>query len=194
MDQAELLGHLERLAARLPLPLFLYNMPSCVRTVFEPETVRAAADIPGILGLKDSSGNMAYFKKLLALLQDRPAFTLLTGPEELLAESVQAGGHGGVTGGANLFPSLYAGLYQAAAAGDRVRVNDLHARVMTISRNLYTVGTKSSSYLRGVKCALACLGICGDAMAEPFRPFSESKRQIIRERLEQATASLYPPL
>ncbi|MHC4370339.1 MAG: dihydrodipicolinate synthase family protein, partial [Planctomycetota bacterium] len=86
--QMELLEYLKHLTAELPLPVFLYNMPSHTKLVFEPETIRAAADFPGVAGIKDSSGNMMYFRRLQALLRDRPDFSVLMGPEELLAEAV----------------------------------------------------------------------------------------------------------
>ena len=62
--QSELIEYLEHLVPELPLPLMLYNMPSHTKLMFEPETVKHALDIPGIIGLKDSSGNMVYFHRL----------------------------------------------------------------------------------------------------------------------------------
>jgi len=123
--QSELLGYLQRVAAALPLPVILYNMPSHTKVFIEAETVRRAADSPNVIGLKDSSGNLAYFHQVQLLLSDRPDFTLLVGPEELLAGSVLLGGHGGVNGGANVLPELYVSLFNAAAAGDLTRVRAL---------------------------------------------------------------------
>ena len=59
------------------------------------ETVRRAMDEPRIIGLKDSSASMIYFHQLISLLPGRPDWSLLIGPEELLAESVLLGGDGG---------------------------------------------------------------------------------------------------
>jgi 4-hydroxy-tetrahydrodipicolinate synthase len=182
--QPEILSYLEHLAPKLPLPVFLYNMPSHTKLVFDPKTVRAAADIAGIVGLKDSSANMFYFHKVQMLLIDRPNFTLIVGPEELLAETVLLGGHGGVNGGANMKPQLYVNLYKAAAAGDLKKMNELHEKVMEISGKIYTVGAYSS-YLRGLKCALSCMGICSDTLAEPFQPFGPEERKIIQKHVEE---------
>src|SRR4051794_13793957 len=93
--QAELAEYVESIAAALPLPLYLYNMPSHTKLAFEPETVARVLPIPKILGLKDSSGQLVYFHKIQALAAARPDFSLLMGPEELLAESVLLGAHGG---------------------------------------------------------------------------------------------------
>jgi len=183
--QAELLEYIEHLMPELPLPLFLYNMPSLTKAVFEPQTVRAAADIDGIAGLKDSSGDMVYFHQLQVLLKDHPDFALLIGREELLAETVLLGGHGGVSGGANFYPTLYVDLYNAACARDLSTVEALHEKVMQISNAIYQVGRYGSSYLKGLKCTLSCLGICSDFLAEPFHRFRSTERDVIRRRLEE---------
>ena len=188
--QPELQEYVEHLAAELPLPLFLYNMPGLTKVQYEMECLRRAMDIPRIVGLKDSSNNMTYFKEALALLQHRPDWTLLVGPEERLAETVLAGGHGGVNGGANLFPKLYVQLYQAARAGDLPRTELLHAQVMQISQSLYRIGRHSSSIIKGIKCALACQGICDDFMAEPFHRFRAEERARVESCLPELKAGV----
>jgi len=145
VGQPELMEYLEDLVPELPLPVFLYNMPSHTKVTFDVETVRRAMDLPQIVGLKDSSGNMVYFHQLVGLLPQRPDWTLLTGPEELLGESVLLGGDGGVCGGANLCPRLYVELYAAAARKDVPRVMELHAQVMKISGTIYKVGRYGTS-------------------------------------------------
>jgi 4-hydroxy-tetrahydrodipicolinate synthase len=183
--QAELLEYIQHLTPELPLPLFLYNIPAYTKAVFEHETLRAAAEISTIVGVKDSSGSMIYFHRLQSLLESRPDFTLLMGQEELLAEAVLLGGHGGVPGGANLVPRLYVDLYNAAYAGDLPAVKSLHKKVMQISSTIYSVGRYESRFLKGLKCALSCMGICSDFLAEPFHRFGSSERDIIRRHLEE---------
>ena len=183
--QAELLQYLEHLTPEMPLPLFLYNIPTVPRPVFGPATVRAAAELPGIVGLKDSSADMVYFHQLQLILSERPDFSLLMGPEELLAEAILLGAHGGVCGGANLVPQLYVDLYNAAYAGDLPSVKSLHKKVMQISSTIYAVGRYESSFLKGLKCALSCMGICSDFLAEPFHRFGSAERDIIRRHLEE---------
>lgn len=181
--QPELQEYLDHLVPELPLPLFLYNMPALTKVSFELETVRRAMDNPRIIGLKDSSGNMIYFHRAVGLLPHRPDWTLLIGPEEMLADAVFAGGHGGVNGGANVFPRLYVDLFRAAQSGDFLRARELHSRVMWISDNLYHVGRHPSAIIKGIKCALSLLGICDDFMAEPFHRFREPERDRVREFL-----------
>jgi len=182
--QPELIYFYQHLADKLPLPLFLYNMPSHTKVNFDPATVRKLAEHKNIIGLKDSSANGTYFQKLCYELRDVKDFTLLVGPEEMMAETVLLGGHGGVNGGANIFPKLYVDLYNAAVARDFEKIIPLHQKVMQISGLLYSVGKYGSSYLKGVKCALSLKGICSDFMMEPYEAFKAPEREIVKKALE----------
>ncbi len=181
--QPELQQYLEHLIAELPLPLFLYNTPGLTKVQYELDTLQWAAEKPQVLGLKDSSRNMVYFQQALELRTQRPDWSLLIGPEELLAEAVLAGGHGGVPGGANMFPTLYVQLWQAAHTGDLPRTRQLHEEVMRVSDSLYHIGRHSSAVIKAIKCALACLGICDDFLAEPFHRFRAEERERVQRLL-----------
>ncbi len=183
--QPELLEYLKRIMKQMPLPLFIYNMPVHTKVMFAPETVKTAAEIPGIIGMKDSSTNLAYYNQVRYLLKEQPEFTFMIGPEEITAEFILLGGHGGVNGGANMFPKLYVDLYKAAAAHDIDAIVPLQQKVMQISTTIYKVGRFGSSYLKGLKCALSIMGICNDFMAEPFHRFNEPERKKIEEALEK---------
>ena len=182
--QPELLEYLKRIMVKMPLPLFIYNIPAHTKVVFEPDTVKVAASIPGIIGMKDSSSNLAYFKQVQFALKDRKDFTFLVGPEEFLSEFVLTGGHGGVNGGANMFPKLYVSLYNASVNRDFETISKLQKKVMQISTTIYKLGHYDSSYLKGLKCALSVMGICSDFMAEPFHRFKEPERLRIIQMLE----------
>lgn len=181
--QAELIQYYTNLANRLPLPLFLYNMPSHVKVMIEPQTVLTLSEHPNIIGLKDSSANGTYFQKVIHLLRTQPDFSLLVGPEEMTAGMVLMGAHGGVNGGANLFPELYVKLYEAASRKDFDTIALLQPKLMEISFALYNIGKYASSYIKGIKTALNLLGICSDYMGEPFHKFDEPEREIVREQL-----------
>ena len=183
--QPELFEYLKRIMKRMPLPLFIYNMPLHTKVMFAPETVKAAAEIRGIIGMKDSSANLAYYNQVRYLLKDRPEFTFMVGPEEITAEFILLGGHGGVNGGANMFPKLYVDLYNAAAARNFDTLVPLQQKVMQIGITIYKVGRFGSSYLKGLKCALSIMGICSDFMAEPFHRFNDPERKRIEEALEK---------
>lgn len=179
----EMLEYVQDLVSEMPLPLFLYNMPGLTKVSFEIDLVRRALDMPGVCGVKDSSCDMIYFHRLIEVAKQRPDWSVLVGPEELTAEAVLLGGHGGINGGANLHPELYVKMYQAAATQDLQRTRELHAEVMRLAGSIYTVGRHKSAIIKGIKCALSILGICEDHMAEPFHRFRDAERGIIRERL-----------
>lgn len=179
----ELQQYIEDLVAEMPLPMFLYNMPGLTKVSFDIDLVRRALDMPGICGVKDSSCDMIYFHRLIEVARQRPEWSILVGPEELTAEAVLLGGHGGINGGANLHPSLYVKMYEAAAAQDLPLTRQLHAKVMRLAGSIYTVGRHKSAIIKGIKCGLSLLGICDDQMAEPFQRFREPEREMIRERL-----------
>jgi len=184
LSQSSFLGYLERLVPLLPLPVYLYNIPSLTKLTIAPETVRIASQLPNVYGLKDSSGSVEYFTAVQSLMADRPDFAILAGMEELLAEMVAKGAHGGVCGGANLYPRLYVDLFDAAACGNSERVRSLQTTVMTISEGVYGSGEPESSYLRGLKCAASMLGFGNGLMAEPYFALREEERERIRATLE----------
>lgn len=186
MTQPELVGYARALARRLPLPFIVYNIPFCTRDFFEVDTVKRIAEIPGCIGIKDSTGDLAMFAQLVDAFKDRDDFTVLMGPEELLFEAVTMGGDGGVTGGANLAPELFTGIYAAALQGDEVAAAPLRARAEILREGVYGVVEERSGYLRGLKTALDLLGICGPTMAEPFETLTGEPREKIRAALIEA--------
>lgn len=189
-SQVELAEFYLDLVDRLPLPLFLYNMPSHTKVNFAPETIRAIAENKNVIGFKDSSANAVYFQSVMTAMKDVPHFSMLVGPEEITAEVVLMGGHGGINGGANLFPELYVNIYNAAVEGNLEEIRRLQKIIMQISTSIYTVGKYGSSYLKGVKCALGLLGVCNDHLAAPFYKFKEPEKEKIREALEKIKANL----
>ncbi len=184
LGQPELLEYLQEIEAQISLPLFLYNMPFQTKIEFAPETVKAIAKMPGVVGIKDSSANLAYFKKVQFALKEHPDFTFMVGPEEIMSDFVLSGGHGGVNGGANMFPKLYVDLYNASVNHDFDKIQKLQQKVIQISSTIYKVGSYNSSYLKGLKCALSVMGICDDFMAEPFHKFNEPERAKIKQMLD----------
>lgn len=188
--QPELVDYIERLAKDLPLPLFIYNMPQLTKVTFEPETLRRLVHLEKIIGLKDSSANLSYFDQLVALKRERPDWSVLVGPEHLLAETMRRGGDGGVNGGANFYPQLFVELYDAVTRGDAERTVLLQQRLVQLGQ-IYSVGKHASAVVKGMKCACSLLGLCDDRMAEPFESFHEPERRRVRTILE--ALDLLPP-
>jgi dihydrodipicolinate synthase/N-acetylneuraminate lyase len=189
-SQDDLLRYVEQITEELTLPLFLYNIPPLTKNSFEPETVRRAADLPGVIGLKDSTGDPRYLEKTVELLRDRPQFSILIGPEEMLLDAMQRGAHGGVCGGSNLNPKLFVELYNAISHGDMKRAGTLQETVKQMNRALYHTGFAGSSYLRGIKAALSLAGLCRPEPAPPYAPFSAAEYAL----LEEGYRTCAPPL
>jgi 4-hydroxy-tetrahydrodipicolinate synthase len=183
--QPELLEYFELFAREVPLPLYLYNMPQMTKVQFEPETLRRLAHNKSILGVKDSSGNLEYFHQLLELKAIRPDWSVLVGPESLLAETLHRGGDGGVNGGGNFWPSLFVELYHAVRNGDSALESELQQKIVQLSK-IYSIGRHASSVIKGMKCACSLLGLCDDLMSEPFVRFNSPERDRVRAVLESA--------
>ena len=171
------------LAERVPLPLMLYNIPEMTKSGFAIETLRALADCPNIVGLKDSSDDMAYFAEAVAVARElRPEWSVIVGPEIRVPEAHALGGHGVVPGGANVCPRVFADLHAAVLRGDAAEVKSLHDRVRTLGE-LYAVGTLPGRVVVGIKTALEELGICSALTATPLERLAGDQRRQVREIL-----------
>ena len=179
VGQSEVGDFLLDIASESPLPMFVYNMPSCVKLSLSFETVERLAGHQNICGVKDSSGDLDAYRKLLELRSVRPDWTFLIGPEHLTAASVLMGGDGGVNGGANLHPQLFVNLFQAANRRDQSEIDRLQAEVEALGHLYGIAGDGPSGYLRGLKCAMAVAGICSDILAPPFRVAGDFDRSRI---------------
>ena len=194
VGQGDLLQYFKNLASELPLPLFLYNAPLNTHLWLEADTVIKAAAEPNIIGFKDSGLSMGYFHVVRQALRAFPEFTLLVGPEDLLAEAVLMGAHGGMAGGSNVWPRLFVELYEAAAAHDVDRVAALHQHAMDFAKAVYRSAEYSANPLRGMKCALSLLGICGDHVTPPLRPYSSTERACVQQYLREVDVFSAPQL
>lgn len=169
VSKAELSGYFNQLLSEVPLPVYLYNQPTLTKLTLDAPMVRDLMKWPNVVGFKDSSGDMTYFQKIKALAREHD-IPLLCGPEELLAESLFAGGDGGVSGGANVFPALYVDIYDAMAAGNYEKALKLNEIVFMVSRILYSGGDYGSGgVINGIKSALAHFKILqSDHVASPL--------------------------
>ncbi len=183
LGEPELIDYYESLVRKIPLPLFLYNMPAMTKVCLKPSTVIRLAGVPGIIGYKDSSGSMPDLHEVLLALRGRDDFSIFVGPEELLGEAVLFGADGGVSGGANLNPRLFVSMYEAAARGDIPEMRRLQEQIYR-QRKLYFIGHYPSSIVKGIKCALSLRNICSEYLAEPFHFFEEKERNEVRKVLE----------
>jgi dihydrodipicolinate synthase/N-acetylneuraminate lyase len=183
MDQIEMVEYLETIVPQLPLPFVIYNMPSCTKMHMSVETIKKAKEL-GAIGIKDSSGNMAYLYALIEAFKDSPEFSIIAGAELFMPDMIFHGGHGAVAGGANIFPRLFVDLYNASVAKDMKKVAELRKTIIMIEKKIYNVGQYSSKHIKKIKSALSALGICNDYVAQPFRKFNEAEKNQIKENIK----------
>jgi 4-hydroxy-tetrahydrodipicolinate synthase len=178
LNQQELLTYAEWLIPQLPMPVLLYNMPSHCKVSFSLEAVKKLSALDKVLGIKDSSGDMSYLNNMMGSVE-RPDFCFFTGPEILLAETLFIGGNGGVSGGANLYPQLFVGLYEAFQKGDLIKVMEFQQVIKELDRAVYFEG-----FMKGVKTALAIKGICKEVAIPPLFSMTPNGRNKLESSLK----------
>lgn len=182
--EAEMLHYLDDLVAELPLPFLLYNMPSHTKIHMSINAVKHAKNL-GAIGIKDSSGDMLYMIKLINNLKNSDNFSIITGTEIFIPETIFQGGHGAIAGGANMFPKLFVDYYNASVEKDFTKIDLLRQIVIEIYKTIYNIGSFSSRYTVGTKCALAAMGVCNDYVAHPLRQFEKPQKDVIYEYVER---------
>lgn len=182
--EAEMLHYLDDLVAELPLPFLLYNMPSHTKLHMSINAVKHAKNL-GAIGIKDSSGDMLYMIKLINNLKNSDNFSIITGTEIFIPETIFQGGHGAIAGGANMFPKLFVDYYNASVEKDFTKIDLLRQIVIEIYKTIYNIGSFSSRYTVGTKCALAAMGVCNDYVAHPLRQFEKPQKDVIYEYVER---------
>ena len=186
LTQKEIIDYYTTIADNVPLPLFLYNIPAQTKLMISVEAVKTLAKHPNIIGMKDSSGNGTYFNTLLAEIKaEYPNFTILVGPDEMLASTMALGGNGGVNSGSNLFPELYINLFKACKAKDTERILKLQKLVMKVSTGVYSVDKSSVSFLKGLKAALFTEGLITDYICEPLQKVNNADLETIRKNVAE---------
>ena len=182
LSQIEMREYLENLVPELPLPFIMYDIPDCTGMHMSLETIRKAKDL-GAIGIKDSSGDLSYLISLIREFKDSAEFSVITGTELFLPETILQGGHGAVAGGANLFPRLFVDLYNAALEKDTGKIAMLRDQVIMVENTIYSVGKHKSRIIKGIKCALSVMNICNDYVALPLRKFKDEERSRIEQHI-----------
>lgn len=177
-SQDDLIAHFAAIAEGIPAPLVLYNIPRNVKVSLTAETVRRLMEIPNVIGLKDSAGDMAMFQSYLELRNGRTDFSVAQGGELLAALSLARGADGLVVGPANVAPRLCRGIYDAVRAGEMDRA----WRLQTQLGELVSIH-KHKSGPAGLKAACHLMGLCGPTVAAPFEELSDEQVAQVRQTL-----------
>ena len=181
-DDADLVEFYYDVAASTELPIFIYNIPSTVKTAIKPYVVAQLAETcENIVGIKDSSGDWTNCLDLLARLGDKPDFSIMLGSHTALGAAVLFGADGGVVSISNVAPKESVALYNAAKARDIDDVHRLQKLLLRLSK-IYTYGQGVS----GMKACLEILGVCNAYTTSPLLPTGESVKDEIRQLLSEA--------
>jgi 4-hydroxy-tetrahydrodipicolinate synthase len=123
-SQDELIDHFRRVADALSVPLYLYNLPARTGNTLEPETARALAGHPNIIGVKDSAGSQESLDGFLAVARGRPDFDVLVGPDSLALHGLRNGAAGCISATANVNARGIRQLYDNAGRGEADKLQD----------------------------------------------------------------------
>lgn len=189
VSQRDLERWFTRLADESILPVMLYNMPSCVGVNLEPDTVARLSVHPNIAGIKDSSGDLSYFRELCRTYGNQEDFLIFMGPEELLAEAVEAGADGGVCGGANLLPSVYSRLYDAAVRSDSAETAYWKSVIDDVFQSVYRDPSGRMKLIPALKLAMEDCGLCRSTIAPPLPDICDAHAEQIRAALPRLLAA-----
>jgi 4-hydroxy-tetrahydrodipicolinate synthase len=178
--QQEIYDHYRRIAEATALPVVLYNNPgTCGGVKIDVDTVARLAELPNVLAIKDSSGDLQNTNELVRVVPDR--FAVLQGRDTLICPSLLFGARGAVPATANIAPRLVVNIYEAFERGDLEGAKRAQLRLNPV-RLALTLGTAPG----GVKAALALLGTSIGPSRAPVAPLSPDKQQKMRAALQQA--------
>ena len=181
-DDADLIQFYQAVAGSTELPVFIYNIPSTVKTSIKPQVVaQLVEDCDNIVGIKDSSGDWTNCLNLLALLGDRTDFSIMLGSHTAIGAAVLFGANGGVISISNVAPKESVALYDAAKARDIDEVHRLQKLLLRLSK-MYTYGQGVS----GMKACLEILGVCKAYTTNPLLPVSDAAKAELRQLLSEA--------
>lgn len=179
ITQLELIRYVEHVVDEISLPVFLYNMPKLTKITFDIATLRELGKRTQgrIIGIKDSSFDLEYMKKLCQLKKELfPSWKILTGAEHHVAEVVRMGGDGGVVGGSNIFPKCFISFYEGAIKGDSVMENKSY-QTISVLKEIYD-GT-NQRFVQATKTSMKVLGLCQATFAYPLQPFGDDEVDLV---------------
>ncbi|MGC9336181.1 MAG: dihydrodipicolinate synthase family protein, partial [Anaerolineae bacterium] len=155
--------HFYEIARALPeMPIILYNIPQVVDAYLPRRVVEDLADIPNIVGLKDSSGNLTYTMEILEYAGDR--IRVLVGHDEVVLNALAGGVSGMILASAQVYPEIWQAILRAVQAGDLGTARHLQRQVQKLSRIFCRYGGGVA-----VKQALKMMGLDAGRPRSPLK-------------------------
>lgn len=178
--QQEIFDHYRRIAETTRLPVVLYNNPAtCGGVKIDVDTVARLAEIPNILGIKDSSGDLQNTIEYIRVVPER--FSVLQGRDTLIYPALIFGARGAVPATGNVAPKILVDIYESFVRGDHAAAKAAQLRLSPVRMSL-TLGTPPG----GVKAALSLMGMSIGPSRSPINPLPPDKQQKMRAALEAA--------
>jgi 4-hydroxy-tetrahydrodipicolinate synthase len=171
--------HFKAIAEAVDLPMVLYNVPG--RTVADMlhDTVLRLAQVPGIVGIKEATGNI---ERAQWLIRDVPkGFAVYSGDDPSAVALMLCGGQGNVSVTANIAPRLMHELCVAAIAGDAKRAMEIQRKLMPVHKHLFVEANPIP-----VKWAMARMGLMGGALRLPMTPLAKANEAVVEGALRAA--------
>lgn len=163
--QEGLYRHFKAIAAAVDLPMVLYNVPGRSVADMTVETTLRLAQLPGIIGIKEATGNL---DRAQWLIREAPeGFAIYSGDDATAVALMLCGGQGNISVTANLAPRLMHELCMAAIAGDVKRAMAIQFKLMPLHKNLFLEANPIP-----VKWAAARMSLCGPTLRLPMTELS----------------------
>ena len=183
MDADTLAAHYRTVARKVERPVIFYSIPQFTGLHLEPSTIGKLSQIPNLVGLKESSGDIQFVRVILRRV--RPGFRVLVGSVAILNEALRAGAVGAVLSQANFAPELCVGLYQAFLQKKRKTALEFQERLLPLARKIaLPLGVP------GVKAALDLSGYAGGFPRAPLAPLGPAARESVAAALREARRGL----
>lgn len=180
ITQATLINYYTAVADEAPVPVLLYSMPPLTGIKIEPETVARLSEHPNIIGVKDSSNDVAGFRRTVELCP--PDFAVMTGNGTVLLDTLRAGATGGILAVGCVVPEVCVEIFRMFAAGENKRAEELQSLLTPLAA---AVTTKYG--IGGLKAALDLAGYGGGSVRAPLRAPDEAARLEIKALLDRIT-------
>ena len=176
MTPDSLIHHYRAVADDVPIPVLLYTVPKFTHVDMDAATVARAASHPNIVGIKDTSGNMAKLADTVRLTG--PDFQVLAGSAGFLLAGLTLGAVGGILALSNVAPQKCIDMYRLFKAGQLDEASELQRRVIPVNAAI-----TARFGIAGLKAALDMLGYYGGPVRSPLMDLSEGERQVVRDVL-----------
>ncbi len=171
--------HFKAIAESVDLPVMLYNVPGRTVADMTVETMLRLAEVPGVIGVKEATGNL---ERAAWLIKQAPkGFGIYSGDDPTAVALMLLGGHGNVSVTANVAPRGMAELCQAAMAKDATRAVALHMQLLPLHKHLFCEPNPIP-----VKWALARMGRIGGTLRLPLTPLSPQAQTVVEGALHDA--------